>query len=537
MPAGWLSCVSHGDEARLQVRRPALMASIGRPPRRPQVDQPEKPTLHPSVKTHRLPPLRRQAGLPTRARLQSEALALLRGDGCPACRFLDTSESSFFTWFRIESYNDPTVIERLQAGLGMCPRHTRRLLCEMPASALTTVYRYVVGSAARSLGELRQRGPCPACEREGWAASHVLRSLLDLLSNAAGREAYLGGDGLCLPHLLQELPESGPYESELLAALTVRRLAEAGAGKLGALLGGFDPDARLREQVRAALPESGYDQAGATLADLSARLAVEACPLCLSAGLAERRYLTWIVEEWQRARTSLRPDASHLCSQHLNDIAAQDAVVGHELAEMQREYWLGALADFRERLGRLPPRSPLVRLRALPAAWKRFHAPEGQGRYPAGRLPSARLALLEVGRTRKDALERARRPLLWLRPCPACSAAGVVEERQTDLLLRACRDSEVGERYARSHGICVHHLLRVRGRQRAPALLGEVAAARLGVLAWELEEAGRKSSWSYRHEPAGPEASAWLRAPALLDGRTYLGGPPFSIRPSPSRPE
>jgi hypothetical protein len=48
--------------------------------------------------------------------------------------------------------------------------------------------------------------------------------------------------------------------------------------------------------------------------------------------------------------------------------------------------------------------------------------------------------------------------------------------------------------------------------------------ARLSVLCWELEEATRKSAWACRHEPAGPERDAWLRAIAQVDGRVFEGG-------------
>jgi hypothetical protein len=58
------------------------------------------------------------------------------------------------------------------------------------------------------------------------------------------------------------------------------------------------------------------------------------------------------------------------------------------------------------------------------------------------------------------------------------------------------------------------------------SLARRVLAARLAVLAWELEEAGRKERWDARHEPRGAEGTAWLRAAAQLDGRTFLGGAP-----------
>jgi hypothetical protein len=52
-----------------------------------------------------------------------------------------------------------------------------------------------------------------------------------------------------------------------------------------------------------------------------------------------------------------------------------------------------------------------------------------------------------------------------------------------------------------------------------------VLLARLDVLAWELAEADRKQAWALRYQPSGPEATAWLRATALVDGGVFLGGP------------
>jgi hypothetical protein len=64
----------------------------------------------------------------------------------------------------------------------------------------------------------------------------------------------------------------------------------------------------------------------------------------------------------------------------------------------------------------------------------------------------------------------------------------------------------------------------------APRIAGttlpvEVLRARLELLRWELVEAHRRRGWRARHEPAGAEGSAWLRAPTLLAGDAYLGQP------------
>ncbi len=57
------------------------------------------------------------------------------------------------------------------------------------------------------------------------------------------------------------------------------------------------------------------------------------------------------------------------------------------------------------------------------------------------------------------------------------------------------------------------------------AALG-AAISRTDLLVAELEEAFRKRTWAHRHQPRGPEMTAWQRAAAFIDGRVYGGGPP-----------
>ena len=98
-----------------------------------------------------------------------------------------------------------------------------------------------------------------------------------------------------------------------------------------------------------------------------------------------------------------------------------------------------------------------------------------------------------------------------------------MERSEAELLEIALGDARVADHYRRSHGLCVRHALAAR----AP-LAREVTASRVELAGWELDEARRKGGWDYRHEPPEPEASAWRRVLALLDGATYLGGPALS---------
>jgi hypothetical protein len=88
--------------------------------------------------------------------------------------------------------------------------------------------------------------------------------------------------------------------------------------------------------------------------------------------------------------------------------------------------------------------------------------------------------------------------------------------------------------------LCVRHVLAVRAAERGPGrLAAELAGRQAGVLLAELAEAFRKSTWQFRAESQGPEAAAWLRAAAFLDGSVYGGcpppGAPGQLRPWGSR--
>ena len=109
--------------------------------------------------------------------------------------------------------------------------------------------------------------------------------------------------------------------------------------------------------------------------------------------------------------------------------------------------------------------------------------------------------------------------------CPACHARDGVERAQLALVNSALALHPVRDHYERSHGLCVRHALQIP-EGRAAEMAHRHSAARLAVLAWEVEETARKYAWAYRHEPSGPETDAWIRAMGQIDGQAFEGGPP-----------
>ena len=68
--------------------------------------------------------------------------------------------------------------------------------------------------------------------------------------------------------------------------------------------------------------------------------------------------------------------------------------------------------------------------------------------------------------------------------------------------------------------MCLRHVIALRDRDpRAAGPFIRPTADRTRALLAELEEASRKRSWPHRHEPRGPEMTAWRRAASFVDGR------------------
>jgi len=135
------------------------------------------------------------------------AMDLLTGPGCPACHYGDEAADRYLAWFAFEAHADAGMITRLCSSLGMCPRHTRALMCQPGAARrLTALYRYILPAARdRMDGRATRAGDCPACEHDRAAVGRALDTLLDGLADGPVRERYRRLGGLCieLPHLFR----------------------------------------------------------------------------------------------------------------------------------------------------------------------------------------------------------------------------------------------------------------------------------------------------------------------------------------------
>jgi hypothetical protein len=425
----------------------------------------------------------------------SEFERLLRERGCPACKYVEHAERSFFSWFEIESFSTVEVHARLREALGMCPAHSRRLVDDIgEGHVMTTVVRQAVSGARRALIDHGQPGSCPACDAVRSASERACHVLLEGLLDAANASLYREHVGICLPHLVQATPSAEPPALAMLAQRLLTSLQDGDAAGRHELLAGIDDDARRRASWRRRLPDA--PPAASTLEHVCGLLELPACPVCLSMGRAQRAYLEWFAQHTLAGDRSLRNDPGELCAAHLHDIALADQSVAGHAGERKRAARTSALRRLLDQLSVAP-------------------APARRRRRAGDNDP-----------------DRARLEFTTAPYCSACHARDSVERSRLELITASLALAPVRERYQHSHGLCVHHAtVAVRNIRRDGVgdEIGEFATqhldARLGVIGWEVAETSRKSAWGCRHEAAGPERGAWTRALAQVDGRVFEGCP------------
>jgi hypothetical protein len=252
---------------------------------------------------------------------------------------------------------------------------------------------------------------------------------------------------------------------------------------------------------------------------LHLELAAGRCPACTAASAAVHTYLRWLGDPTSDAER-LR-DRDLLCADHLHDaghlapLAASRALGASHAAWWRAAQVLLSLAP--------PPGEGLgVRIRTIPGVLR--------DAWTAGaRMQRARVAaraafdhLARPGQPARIARELAVRQRD--RPCVACQAMLTASNRTIDLL-GALLAGPAGVRFhEETDGLCIRHVAaasgRLTGRQRD--IVRAHGQARAETLAWELQEWVRKSNWSVRYEPRGPEATAWQRAMVFILGEDVL---------------
>ena len=411
--------------------------------------------------------------------VRSHEEAFLDPPGCPVCEYCIEAEDQFFRWFEIESFADPEMHARLRRSAGFCARHERRALRVRQLAPIPAIVR----GALEQLGSPpAERGECPACASVRQAREqsdgmlHTALGSPDLSARYAERDV-----GACVPDVAVAVVNG---DHEIARALAEKLRRDLMTGHTFELVAGRDLDAPMRAAARAALPTGVLPDWSTTAEAECAAWQLEACPVCLAGGRAERRYLDWRRHEERADAVDLHQEPGLLCPGHLHDLATVDPEAGERAATRVRARWLHEVSGV---LKRWPPAASPARALLR----RRRH------------VPRARFAI----------------PF-----CPACRARDGAEERHLDLLLRLLPQRPQAEAYEAAHGVCVRHA-RLAGESAAAARVRRALRARLAVVDWEIAEAARKHGWDARHERPGPEQTARLRLAALLDGATFLGGP------------
>lgn len=465
--------------------------------------------------------------------IRDEALRALAGAGCPVCRRGEAADERFAFRFSTELYTHPHILDQVSAARGFCPTHARRLMRRREARwVLRYVHAAVVGFAIRRLEGGRDAAPaiCYACRNRAENEAALTRIVLAALGDADVTTAYRASGGFCYEHLARALWLASPAQAAVIAEVFGDPMSQPGAlDRWLHLVAGPDADASPRYWLAQRLPR--HDPGGPceatqpTLQRLQGRLVLEACPACLAGGLTEQRYLRWLADQHRGGGPARLAEVPWLCPRHLRDLALGDPDTAGWVANQARAALAYRVAQLRERLADLPAAG--LRGRALAVARELgATARSGASRW----WDAVAQAAGRVVQSRRAAFIEALRPFAQPPYCGACDARETAERREGALVVGALADPVTVRRYEAAHGLCLRHVEALAASDRA--LPRRVVLARLRVLLWELEEAGRKTSWQYRYEPLTAEGSAWYRAPALLDGQAFLGGPPCDLSAS-----
>ncbi len=387
---------------------------------------------------------------------------LLTGPGCPVCRYAGETGDRYLAWFALEGHADAATVTRLCTSLGMCARHTRGLMSQPGAARRLTAVYRYLIREARD--RLAGRAARPGgCP----ACEHD--------DGAAGRALDTLLDGLADDLVRDRYRELGGLCIPHLRAASMRAdhrvatwLAQTMTAAASARpaspgwLAGTDHDADTRAVLRDALPAGTLPGSGM-------------CAACLAAGRSEASHLARIARSSDRGQ----PDRRLLqCAAHLSDLLV---LAGQREAGSLLAWQAESLAAS---LTRPPPRR------------------------------------------RSDGwLRSRRRHAPGLGACPVCLASEAAAQRAVDDLAATLRSAHPGA--GRLVPLCVRHLL---GLRAADPWAGHVTASgaieRADRLIAELDQAFTNGTWAHRHQPRGPEMTAWRRAAAFLDGGVFCGCPP-----------
>jgi len=106
-------------------------------------------------------------------------------------------------------------------------------------------------------------------------------------------------------------------------------------------------------------------------------------------------------------------------------------------------------------------------------------------------------------------------------PCPVCATEEKTVQHAIDVLLEHICEDEIVEAFRASGGLCLAHFVQAAERAQSEKIFLSLVSLQKECyesLIGELDEFIRKNDYRYQEETMGTEATAWLRAIALLVG-------------------
>jgi hypothetical protein len=154
--------------------------------------------------------------------------------GCPICRLTADSVHHYLEALMYEYVNKPLTHVAVRAARGFCPTHAWHVLERINASALgiAILYEGLVRNMLKDMGEItpdsgrrqvtqatsaiKSRKACPACTHRATIEHHLLRNLLEHVTQEEFANGFRQSAGLCLPHLRQALDQQGAVAAKAL---------------------------------------------------------------------------------------------------------------------------------------------------------------------------------------------------------------------------------------------------------------------------------------------------------------------------------
>lgn len=155
----------------------------------------------------------------------------LETSGCPICTQVETGLKKYLDTLLYEGINDVGFRRRLRKNRGFCSYHAHLFRACNDGLAVALTHRNLLADAIEAAASRRQNRPrhaaeqCLLCELIAESETRHLAVLIDFIEDENLQNAFLGSDGLCLPHF-KRLLEKCKNVPAWLREFQIRRYRE-----------------------------------------------------------------------------------------------------------------------------------------------------------------------------------------------------------------------------------------------------------------------------------------------------------------------